>query len=59
MAKYVVLWVEDDQVQNVINEVKEWEDLGQTGAKVSAVMELGNLHIAGRVVNPNDGIIYG
>lgn len=59
MAKYVVLWVEDDQVQNVINEVKEWEDLGQTGAKVSAVMELGNLHISGVVRNPKDGIIYG
>jgi hypothetical protein len=56
MAKYVVLLVEDDQVEGVLNEIGEWESVNHwQGARVAAVMELSSLHIAGQM---KEGIIY-
>lgn len=58
MAKYVVLLVEDEQVRDTLDEVDEWDTVNHwTGVRVAAVMELGSLHIAGRM--GKDGIIYG
>jgi hypothetical protein len=55
MAKYIVLHVEDDAVKDLIEVVERWR-VHSDAVKLTAVMELGNLHIAGRQKRGEDFI---